>query len=417
MRGTEVQSRVALRYNRFIPARAGNSRLRICGAAGVPVYPRPCGEQLAPALRPSTWPRFIPARAGNRYDRLGNSPAIAVYPRPCGEQIDDRADHQPSDGLSPPVRGTASRRLHGWSKPRFIPARAGNRTSVRHELRSIPVYPRPCGEQIDATDDKLTGDGLSPPVRGTEHCEPGKPHRGRFIPARAGNSVHGRTSPQIRTVYPRPCGEQALRAICSPWSIGLSPPVRGTASHRRRQGHHVRFIPARAGNSGPFPRAPGPWPVYPRPCGEQMAVDHVPKLRGGLSPPVRGTGPPPGAQRRRQRFIPARAGNSSSPAKWTARAAVYPRPCGEQTRDKETTFEAGGLSPPVRGTGELGNRRRRRGAVYPRPCGEQVAARSRCQSAAGLSPPVRGTAKRNACHLADVRFIPARAGNRARSSR
>jgi len=73
--------------------------------------------------------------------------------------------------------------------------------------------------------------------------------RGRFIPARAGNS-HGKSlSFCIIAVHPRPCGEQTLPIYAVHDADGSSPPVRGTAKRFRPTPGNSRFIPARAGNS------------------------------------------------------------------------------------------------------------------------------------------------------------------------
>ncbi len=171
--------------------------------------------------------------------------------------------------------------------------------------------------------------------------------------------------------------------------------------------------------------------VHPRPCGEQSRSPSVMLASVGSSPPVRGTGPLAMRYTSLKRFIPARAGNSTSSSNSSPVDSVHPRPCGEQVTNAPTTPQPYGSSPPVRGTvwgnglllsrlrfipARAGNRSLSRGmvnqlAVHPRPCGEQVTLRVRLASICGSSPPVRGTVLRNLAGFCCPRFIPARAGN------
>ena len=80
-----------------------------------------------------------------------------------------------------------------------------------------------------------------------------------------------------------------------------------------------RFIPARAGNTTSQERRWRPTAVHPRPRGEHPVVPTIVMAYGGSSPPARGT--PGGADDRDgvRRFIPARAGNTptaTSPTAW-----------------------------------------------------------------------------------------------------
>ena len=152
---------------------------------------------------------------------------------------------------------------------------------------------------------------------------------------------------------------------------GSSPPVRGTVTV---DAYHVavqRFIPARAGNSQPLPRKYQPKTVHPRPCGEQGGWWYSQPRTDGSSPPVRGTVNQIDPFATLHRFIPARAGNRRAAMQITCKAAVHPRPCGEQW-----------CRAPIRSTGR------------------------------GSSPPVRGTVCSERPSQSTLRFIPARAGNR-----
>ena len=166
-----------------------------------------------------------------------------------------------------------------------------------------------------------------------------------------------------------------------------------------------------------------------------MAARKGPAM-GGSSPRVRGTGFGLHGDERRQRFIPAGAGNRSARKPATPFSTVHPRGCGEQAHRCYAAVEVAGSSPRVRGTGHdhpqglhvrrfipagagnSGSRpsRRRSGTVHPRGCGEQRLMRRLFGCGVGSSPRVRGTV-RNAEKLARLgRFIPAGAGNRRRAS-
>ena len=233
----------------------------------------------------------------------------SVYPRPCGEQTYYLRFATYDAGLSPPVRGTVKSRQDVSLPCRFIPARAGNRWPAATLRPPRSVYPRPCGEQEAANRLARIFDGLSPPVRGTAFGDAGLAPDERFIPARAGNRRGWPTSAPGTAVYPRPCGEQRFHRCECAGSCGLSPPVRGTGNGTTWDDSGSRFIPARAGNRLLGESAADIKTVYPRPCGEQAPRITRCLTGRGLSPPVRGTGRAGQLSLCCSRFIPARAGN------------------------------------------------------------------------------------------------------------
>ncbi len=207
-RGTENTFLKLAAFLRFIPARAGNRDLQKRLTASHPVYPRSRGEQrtftptgrssngLSPlargtvmdALEQATPMRFIPARAGNRLEGALASGKLTVYPRSRGEQWSASMTNASTLGLSPLARGTGKKKVCVFLVIRFIPARAGNRTGRRRRSATNSVYPRSRGEQVAHLAVIAGKFGLSPLARGTGWAFSLGKTKGRFIPARAGNS-------------------------------------------------------------------------------------------------------------------------------------------------------------------------------------------------------------------------------------
>ena len=212
--------------------------------------------------------------------------------------------------------------------------------------------------------------GLSPLARGTLFYMNRTVAQARFIPAGAGNT-HNDTAPvSTGAVYPRWRGEHVFQEYYQDNGVGLSPLARGTLISPSSICWQIRFIPAGAGNTGDDQCGQCHGSVYPRWRGEH----HSPGLRQaqpvGLSPLARGTRCGSGCRRCRYRFIPAGAGNTPG-------------------------------SIPTR----------RRPAVYPRWRGEHPILTGRETPATGLSPLARGTPQPVPVVSADLRFIPAGAGN------
>ena len=157
---------------------------------------------------PSVQSRFIPARAGNSHRTCRYIHKYTVHPRACGEQNPDVRHLNVSAGSSPRVRGTAAPRVKRCFGQRFIPARAGNRSTIGIDHRDRPVHPRACGEQRAKTTKWICDNGSSPRVRGTDLESAYLEGADRFIPARAGNRLMTWTCKLRRAVHPRACGEQ-----------------------------------------------------------------------------------------------------------------------------------------------------------------------------------------------------------------
>ena len=275
-------------------------------------------------------PRFIPAPAGNRVWILKKFYRSSVHPRACGEQATTAIFTGPATGSSPRLRGTAIWTGSCPCQPRFIPAPAGNSGNPPANAASLPVHPRACGEQVRADSNENGKLGSSPRLRGTgpplmvvsivtrfipapagnsEQVEVGH-FLGRFIPAPAGNRTPQHPRNNAPTVHPRACGEQITTMLSRRPPNGSSPRLRGTVRYSGIRRLCPRFIPAPAGNRSSPAESHLTYPVHPRACGEQPQTLTAVPTSTGSSPRLRGT---VGAGHDFQfvlRFIPAPAGNS-----------------------------------------------------------------------------------------------------------
>ena len=301
------------------------------------VHPRAGGEHGAPRNRsaalggssprgrgthpPRSVPphesRFIPARAGNTAAGLRDFAVCAVHPRAGGEHIDAAMTTPDTTGSSPRGRGTPTEPEPHLSARRFIPARAGNTAPQLCEPRQIPVHPRAGGEHYRASNCSDVMIGSSPRGRGTRDVHHAKGEALRFIPARAGNTTMQFEGVVVSSVHPRAGGEHSLnpdQAICD---NGSSPRGRGTLFAHVLEGPRQRFIPARAGNTSWIARPIRLRPVHPRAGGEHRLTQFIEQREFGSSPRGRGTHQDGPRAQGRVRFIPARAGNTAGAARET----------------------------------------------------------------------------------------------------
>ena len=436
---------------RFIPARAGNTGRSPGGCAPAPVHPRSRGEHgrsLVPMMlmagssplargTPSApghhhrGRRFIPARAGNTRTGTWWRSSTSVHPRSRGEHRRHPDTIIEADGSSPLARGTLHRPAPRPGRPRFIPARAGNTDASERVRARSTVHPRSRGEHSPSPGTVLASAGSSPLARGTPSMATSLDVHPRFIPARAGNTVSGCRRTSDTGVHPRSRGEHVISAHIRSRAVGSSPLARGTPVRSSRLRAWIRFIPARAGNTGNGASDAGPRPVHPRSRGEHRMSRRHHKGKTGSSPLARGTRLYRGESIGHRRFIPARAGNTRPPTATDAPAPVHPRSRGEHTQLPFAEQIAFGSSPLARGTraaaretrpvgrfipARAGNTRPPTAScppppVHPRSRGEHGYPLLTAAACDGSSPLARRTPGQHDPERADHRFIPARAGN------
>ena len=234
------------------------------------------GRGLSPLARGTQLPdgvfvafaRFIPAGAGNSGPMRGTLSIMSVYPRWRGELAGILPTDPAPPGLSPLARGTPFTYRVTSISARFIPAGAGNSSSMRISSARATVYPRWRGELYFDENERNPWAGLSPLARGTHsRCIPSSPFQ-RFIPAGAGNSEATGVVLTVMSVYPRWRGELVGPAVTIYLICGLSPLARGTRDREYMAWDMARFIPAGAGNSESTHRRSCTSAVYPRWRGE-----------------------------------------------------------------------------------------------------------------------------------------------------
>ncbi len=348
-RGTLCRCQHCWRVIRFIPAGAGNTVPRIISLSSSTVYPRWRGEHsaslmpiiglggLSPLARGTRRQRivrlplhrFIPAGAGNTSTLSITTDREPVYPRWRGEHPNGSALSYPQIGLSPLARGTQSDAIDALIDARFIPAGAGNTAPLKICTKAIAVYPRWRGEHYFCNAQRYSRIGLSPLARGTLAKQTSGYAWCRFIPAGAGNTKFILINTAFVSVYPRWRGEHFTTIGGHATAHGLSPLARGTQIWGAPLMKSKRFIPAGAGNTAADSRAGHHRPVYPRWRGEHQLSDVSLAWRHGLSPLARGTPVHIRFLVARSRFIPAGAGNTDQIPVPQSTPSVYPRWRGE----------------------------------------------------------------------------------------
>ena len=178
-------------------------------------------------------------------------------------------------GSSPHGRGTPGGYASALGQDRFIPARAGNTPHPRSARRAVPVHPRTGGEHCPLARSHRPVGGSSPHGRGTRLDLRDLRADRRFIPARAGNTHSASTAAAGLTVHPRTGGEHVFCVAAIISCIGSSPHGRGTPVCRSIGHDNLRFIPARAGNTTSHHSYICPNTVHPRTGGEHSCCSSL----------------------------------------------------------------------------------------------------------------------------------------------
>ncbi len=329
------------------------------------------------------------------------------------------------------MRGTPGDEQAVFHADRLIPAHAGNTAQLAAAGYFPPAHPRACGEHFSVSGGAASSGGSSPRTRGTQRCQgEGDPH-GRLIPAHAGNTTGSASGRRDRTAHPRACGEHSSPCISASSCAGSSPRMRGTLDGGASLACFPRLIPAHAGNTCSSPARWSSRPAHPRACGEHSTNQGDNPMRPGSSPRMRGTLADKLPTTRKQRLIPAHAGNTASVSGRSPCSSAHPRACGEHSSSPPAIRAPIGSSPRMRGTQQPGPREQHLHRLipahagntaapstpaearwaHPRACGEHGVVVIAATAAAGSSPRMRGTPPAPARAGPPARLIPAHAGN------
>ena len=212
---------------RLIPARAGNTSARVQPVLPDPAHPRSRGEHRtcvqseqyvtgsSPLARGTrTLPvavhqpfRLIPARAGNTAVKVSRWKKTAAHPRSRGEHSAREDVLHTVHGSSPLARGTHRQGTVLSFAMRLIPARAGNTSPRGARPSALPAHPRSRGEHMQTFRYRFQVCGSSPLARGTRGFRSTWGCCFRLIPARAGNTVTSVVARMVRQAHPRSRGE------------------------------------------------------------------------------------------------------------------------------------------------------------------------------------------------------------------
>ena len=268
----------------------------------------------------------------------------------------------------------------------------------------MTVHPRSRGEHLAAGAVLAAGAGSSPLARGTQRGAVVGDRDLRFIPARAGNTGSPVAGSAPTPVHPRSRGEHSASRTGMASPIGSSPLARGTPPPARRGAGRPRFIPARAGNTRPRTILPCSCSVHPRSRGEHWSACSRSRAAAGSSPLARGTRAYPARGAHAGRFIPARAGNTRPRRSRARRGPVHPRSRGEHGGEVHRHRRVRGSSPLARGTRSTSGCGRRRTRFIPARAGNTPHA-SRDRAERTVHPRSRGE------HSSDLQFIPGEDGS------
>ena len=166
------------------------------GGNGAPTLFSPTFDGLSPRGRGKLWRRAhsralcrsIPAWAGETCRYINAAAAVKVYPRVGGGNRARRGYNRDMGGLSPRGRGKPTSAMLPSSKPRSIPAWAGETARIATGQRKSEVYPRVGGGNADGWASSASPMGLSPRGRGKPYAVGASNGVRRSIPAWAGET-------------------------------------------------------------------------------------------------------------------------------------------------------------------------------------------------------------------------------------
>ena len=253
---------------------------------------------------------IIPALAGNTASGPDWRTTRSDHPRSRGEYPLARSHAALYAGSSPLSRGirTVLFRFSIWRW--IIPALAGNTSACACLTRSRRDHPRSRGEYTEYSDYALGNQGSSPLSRGILNLATNHGKRRGIIPALAGNTIPRASRISPHWDHPRSRGEYNAESSILLKRKGSSPLSRGILVCSVIVHPHIGIIPALAGNTHPPAGRHRRDRDHPRSRGEYSLVSIIKPASSGSSPLSRGIHYSDGEIWKRNRIIPALAGNT-----------------------------------------------------------------------------------------------------------
>ena len=296
---------------------------------------------------------------------------MAGDPRIRGEHEDKRYADWDRAGSSPHTRGARARTLCVRGPLGIIPAYAGSTRRRRPPASSSRDHPRIRGEHKAASVVPDSILGSSPHTRGAPGGDGRSVLSGGIIPAYAGSTRRRWTKCSIRRDHPRIRGEHPLTFICASHRDGSSPHTRGARLRLVTHPGRRIIIPAYAGSTV----HPGRWSPapadHPRIRGEHGDRRRVSLGRQVSSPHTRGA--PPGRPQTRPGLgiIPAYAGSTTPWRSMPEASRDHPRIRGEHDTLEKYARSVPGSSPHTRGARRSTRSLRRSSGSFPHTRGAQ----------------------------------------------
>ena len=306
-RGLRPPPRQLRGHVRIIPARAGFTTISYVLCESLGDHPRSRGvyrrrvrasaqvvgsSPLARGLRepePRIWfsAWIIPARAGFTLTPATSASSPRDHPRSRGVYHSSASGGHGVSGSSPLARGLQNQARNSTCPGGIIPARAGFTSEPGARDRLTPDHPRSRGVYRGRVSRGGGASGSSPLARGLLSMENRTAIERRIIPARAGFTPPGCTSPRTPTDHPRSRGVYIAALVMVVMVVGSSPLPRGLQMGSRRSAARRRIIPARGGFTAPSGRRSRWRRDHPRSRGVYTCGSLVSQRTRSLSDPRR----------------------------------------------------------------------------------------------------------------------------------
>ena len=362
--------------------------------------------------------RIIPAHAGQTTSGLPGSVTSSDHPRACGANVEMHASLGSHVGSSPRMRGKLRQQLHVPELFRIIPAHAG---------QTVSIVPRSFASRFAGSSPRMRGKLLHAGLQLAQH---------RIIPAHAGQTRLSVVTRIVWADHPRACGANLASRRFHHGLSGSSPRMRGKHD---RYGHAVaqrRIIPAHAGQTALSSSSLVNATDHPRACGANGGLPMAFSWLTGSSPRMRGKRVEPVCDGAEVRIIPAHAGQTAPNRQDACPCPDHPRACGANRRYGRFSTRPVGSSPRMRGKRPVHHRvhadlriipahagqtpcsprAARRWTDHPRACGANVFLAVDMPAEAGSSPRMRGKPGGWVERRHSRRIIPAHAGQTPGSS-